>query len=37
MDALAPFGITHIDIPLTPAKIWQAVHDAGTTTADAER
>ena len=28
MDALSPFGITHIDMPLTPAKIWQAVHDA---------
>ena len=28
MDALAPFGITHIDIPLTPAKVWQAVQDA---------
>jgi carbon-monoxide dehydrogenase large subunit len=37
MDALAPFGITHIDIPLTPAKVWQAVQDAGKTTADAER
>jgi carbon-monoxide dehydrogenase large subunit len=36
MDALAPFGITHIDIPLTPAKIWQAVQDARTT-ADAGR
>ncbi|HEX6533117.1 MAG TPA: molybdopterin cofactor-binding domain-containing protein, partial [Gemmatimonadaceae bacterium] len=28
MDALAPFGITHLDIPLTPARVWQAVHDA---------
>lgn len=28
MDALSPFGITHIDMPLTPAKVWQAVHDA---------
>jgi carbon-monoxide dehydrogenase large subunit len=28
MDALAPFGITHIDMPLTPAKVWQAVRDA---------
>ncbi|MFN2563488.1 MAG: molybdopterin cofactor-binding domain-containing protein, partial [Gemmatimonadaceae bacterium] len=28
MDALAPFGITHIDIPLTPAKIWHAVRNA---------
>ena len=22
MDALAPFGVTHIDMPLTPQKIW---------------
>ena len=28
MDALSPFGITHIDIPLTPSKVWQAVQDA---------
>lgn len=25
MDALAPFGITHLDLPLTPAKIWDAM------------
>jgi carbon-monoxide dehydrogenase large subunit len=25
MDALAPFGIEHLDIPLTPQKIWQAI------------
>ncbi len=28
MDALAPLGITHIDIPLTPARVWQAIQDA---------
>jgi len=28
LDALAPFQITHLDIPLTPAKIWKAVQDA---------
>ena len=28
MDALTPFGITHIDMPLTPARVWQAVQDA---------
>jgi aerobic carbon-monoxide dehydrogenase large subunit len=28
MDALSPFGITHIDMPLTPSKIWRAVQDA---------
>ncbi len=25
MDALAPLGIRHLDIPLTPDKIWQAI------------
>jgi carbon-monoxide dehydrogenase large subunit len=25
MDALSPFGITHIDMPLTPARIWAAI------------
>jgi carbon-monoxide dehydrogenase large subunit len=28
LDALTPFGIRHLDIPLTPAKVWQAVRDA---------
>ncbi len=26
MDALAPFGITHLDMPLTPQKVWAAIH-----------
>ena len=26
VDALADFGVTHIDMPLTPEKIWQAIH-----------
>jgi carbon-monoxide dehydrogenase large subunit len=25
MDALAPFGIRHMDMPLTPEKVWQAI------------
>jgi carbon-monoxide dehydrogenase large subunit len=25
MDALAPLGISHIDMPLTPARIWSAI------------
>jgi len=25
MDALAPFGIKHIDMPLTPGRIWEAL------------
>ena len=35
IDALAPFGVTHIDIPLTPEKVWRAIRDAkGTAAAD---
>ena len=30
MDALAPLGIRHLDMPLTPAKIWQAMEEVGT-------
>jgi carbon-monoxide dehydrogenase large subunit len=26
MDALAPWGITHLDMPLTPKRIWHAIH-----------
>ncbi len=26
MDALSRHGITHIDTPLTPDKIWRALH-----------
>jgi carbon-monoxide dehydrogenase large subunit len=25
MDALAPLGISHLDMPLTPARIWAAI------------
>jgi carbon-monoxide dehydrogenase large subunit len=25
IDALAPFGVTHIDLPLTPERIWKAI------------
>ncbi len=28
MDALAPLGVTHLNMPLTPAKIWSAIHRA---------
>jgi carbon-monoxide dehydrogenase large subunit len=28
MDALRPLGVTHLDMPLTPAKIWSAIHSA---------
>jgi carbon-monoxide dehydrogenase large subunit len=25
IDALSPYGIRHLDMPLTPAKVWQAI------------
>jgi aerobic carbon-monoxide dehydrogenase large subunit len=28
IDALAPFGITNIDMPLTAPRVWQAIQDA---------
>ncbi len=28
VDALSPLGITHIDMPLTPNHVWQAIQDA---------
>jgi carbon-monoxide dehydrogenase large subunit len=28
MDALAPLGIAHIDMPLTPERVWQAIEQA---------
>jgi carbon-monoxide dehydrogenase large subunit len=28
IDALAPFGVTHIDMPLTPQKIWRLCQGA---------
>jgi aerobic carbon-monoxide dehydrogenase large subunit len=28
LDALAPFGIAHLDMPLTPRKIWAAIQTA---------
>ncbi|HSF84660.1 MAG TPA: xanthine dehydrogenase family protein molybdopterin-binding subunit [Acidimicrobiia bacterium] len=29
IDALAPFGIRHLDMPLTPARIWEALEATG--------
>jgi carbon-monoxide dehydrogenase large subunit len=28
MDALAPYGVRNLDIPLTPEKIWRAMSGA---------
>jgi carbon-monoxide dehydrogenase large subunit len=31
LDALAPFGIRHLDMPLTPERVWRAIEDARAT------
>ena len=28
IDALKPYGITHLDMPLTPQRIWQAIQES---------
>jgi carbon-monoxide dehydrogenase large subunit len=28
VDALAEFGVTHIDMPATPERVWRAIHEA---------
>ena len=28
VDALAPFGVEHVDMPVTPEKVWRLLHDA---------
>lgn len=27
LDALAEYGVTHLDMPLTPMKVWRAIND----------
>jgi carbon-monoxide dehydrogenase large subunit len=29
IDALRPLGITYLDMPLTPMRVWQAIQEAG--------
>jgi carbon-monoxide dehydrogenase large subunit len=29
IDALSPFGTTHLDMPFTPEKVWRAIHGGG--------
>jgi len=29
VDALAGLGITHLDMPLTPERVWRAIRTAG--------
>jgi len=31
VDALSPLGVTHMDIPLTPPKIWEVLNNSGVT------
>ena len=28
VDALSPLGVTHIDMPASPSRIWQVIHNA---------
>ena len=28
VDAIAHLGIDHVDLPLTPARVWRAIRDA---------
>ncbi|MCC6888933.1 MAG: xanthine dehydrogenase family protein molybdopterin-binding subunit [Hyphomicrobiales bacterium] len=36
-DALADYGIRHIDMPATPGRVWQAMQAAGATRLSAEQ
>jgi carbon-monoxide dehydrogenase large subunit len=29
VDALAEFGVTHIEMPATPERVWRAIHGEG--------
>jgi carbon-monoxide dehydrogenase large subunit len=31
LDALAPHGVTHVDLPCAPERVWRALRDAGVT------
>ena len=30
VDALSPLGVTHLDMPATPCRVWQAIQAATT-------
>jgi carbon-monoxide dehydrogenase large subunit len=32
VDALAPWGVVHIDMPLTPERVWRALRQAAEST-----
>jgi carbon-monoxide dehydrogenase large subunit len=29
VDALRPYGVTHVDLPCTPERIWRAIQAGG--------
>jgi aerobic carbon-monoxide dehydrogenase large subunit len=29
LDALRPLGVTELDIPMTPMRVWQAIQEGG--------
>jgi carbon-monoxide dehydrogenase large subunit len=31
IDALEPWGVTHLDIPFTSEKVWRAITESGVT------
>src|SRR6202040_2951192 len=34
VDALAEYGVTHIEMPATPERIWRAIHRNGDTASE---
>jgi aerobic carbon-monoxide dehydrogenase large subunit len=36
IDALSPWGVTHIDIPMTPEKVWRAIQNSEKSAAAAD-
>jgi carbon-monoxide dehydrogenase large subunit len=29
IDAVRPLGVVHLDMPLTPSRVWQAIRETG--------
>ena len=36
IDALAPWGVTHVDIPMTPEKVWRAIQNGSKSASAAD-
>ena len=34
VDALSPLGVSHLDMPLSPARIWAALYHSTSKTGD---